>query len=538
MKDAFLAALNRFLRGPQVSRLLAGIGVDVRRYWLLMDLFEQLGDRRGMMNQLGREGAALKVSSLIYAVMTGVMAFVFVAGDRTAPAEYLPLFLGLTAFLLLTILFSETGNSLVNPVEAVVLAHQPIDGATYTAAKLSHLIRIVIYFVPAMNLLPAVAGAMLKGSDWWYPVRHLAAAFMVGFLVALLCCAVYGWLLRLLPAARVKAVGQFLEMMPFLGLLVMNDKRLAWITGALGTFGRYETAVQIIVAALAVTGAVAGLRALSGDYLIRVSSMVRGGSTRASRRAVISQLVARLFGGQAARAAFDFTRKMMLRDWSFRRQALPMLFMMIAPLVGLARAIHVSPFSGKFTAAHFIPHAFGFILFWICTLLVYGTDHKGAWLFLVAPGRVWRPFTRGVYALLWFQLAVMPQALLFVVLAWFWGPGAAALFSVYSLAMSSAWLAVVFRMCNGVPFTKQIQVNRSTVMIPVMMAGALVMGLFVAAQHVFVFRSAANVLIATAVLSVAAVLLTRTAFTAVEAKMRYGLSLLTAESTLLYQEID
>ena len=70
-------------------------------------------------------------------------------------------------------LLSETANSLVNPVEGLVLAHYPINGATYTAAKLTHLLRILSYTVPALNLLPALAGLVAARSPLDLPAAPL-----------------------------------------------------------------------------------------------------------------------------------------------------------------------------------------------------------------------------------------------------------------------------------------------------------------------------------------------------------------------------
>src|ERR1035441_3664364 len=86
-------------------------------------------------------------ASWLYYILSGFMTFVFImTGMR--PATYLVVFLALSGFLLFTTLLSETSNSLVNPIEGMVLAHQPINGATYTAAKLTHLLRILIHIVP------------------------------------------------------------------------------------------------------------------------------------------------------------------------------------------------------------------------------------------------------------------------------------------------------------------------------------------------------------------------------------------------------
>ena len=163
--NAILAAVQRWFRGPAVGRMLSRFGIDPHRYWLLIDLFGELTDRREMLGHLGRDGISLKTAAAMYAVFAALMAGVQVM--LSAPVRvYFASFLGLTAFLLLTILLSETANSLVNPVEALVLAHQPINGATYTAAKLTHLLRILVYTVPALNLLPALAGLLLPGAYW------------------------------------------------------------------------------------------------------------------------------------------------------------------------------------------------------------------------------------------------------------------------------------------------------------------------------------------------------------------------------------
>jgi len=43
-------------------------------------------------------------------------------------------------FAILWILLMDAANSIMNPDEASVLAHQPIRGASYVAAKLTHIL--------------------------------------------------------------------------------------------------------------------------------------------------------------------------------------------------------------------------------------------------------------------------------------------------------------------------------------------------------------------------------------------------------------
>jgi hypothetical protein len=117
-----------------MNRVLRTLGINPRQYWLLMDLFRQLSERRDMFNQLGRDETTLKNVTLLYFAMASIggVAAVLVGASLD---HFFYGCLAYTGFMLLSVLLPETSNSLVNPVEALVLAHQPIDGATYTAAK-------------------------------------------------------------------------------------------------------------------------------------------------------------------------------------------------------------------------------------------------------------------------------------------------------------------------------------------------------------------------------------------------------------------
>ena len=119
----FQNALKRLLRGPRVSGFLESLGIDPRRFWLLVDLFDQLSDRGEMLDQLGRNGVALRTAAWLYAFLSAFFSILMIAGSRPALVTYSLSFLGLTAFLLLSVLLSEAGNSLVNPEEGLVLAH-------------------------------------------------------------------------------------------------------------------------------------------------------------------------------------------------------------------------------------------------------------------------------------------------------------------------------------------------------------------------------------------------------------------------------
>ena len=129
------------------------------------------------------------------------LLYIAVGVDETTYASN---FLVFNAVVLLSVLLPETSNSLLNPAEGLVLAHQPINGATYTAAKLTHLARIVFYLALGLNAIPAAAGLLVRGTNWSYPFMHLLAALAAGLFEALLCCALFGWLMRFVPVRRLE----------------------------------------------------------------------------------------------------------------------------------------------------------------------------------------------------------------------------------------------------------------------------------------------------------------------------------------------
>jgi len=526
-----------------MSRLLKACGINPRHYWLLMDLFGQLSERHEFMSQLGRSGFALKAMAWWYLAASVLFSLLLVL-THAHLTRYLSTFLAMTVLLLLGLLVSETNNSLVNPVEGLVLAHQPIDGATYTAAKLTHLGRILLYVVPALNVVPAVAGLTLRRAPWFYPFLHMLAAFSLGVLMALFCCAVFGWLIRFVPAPRLKTVGNWTELVVWMAMISLPQASYflshvhlsVWLPAP----GVPRVALAILVAVLMSGSVVFGIRSLSVDYMLRVSSIVHGGTSveRKVKGLRASGGIAGCFGGQLGRAGFEFVSQMMTRDWQFLRQAVPLVPMLILAGVVMAPGLRTTPFSGHFTMLHILPHTFGFMLFSICSVLAYGNDYKGAWIFLLAPAGALERFARGVFALLWVGFIVIPHLFILALLAWFWGTQPAAVFVAYSLAVASFYLGLELRLIEGVPFTRQPGVSQAFMLMPIMVLGALSIGVAVAVQYFLVFRSVGTALTTTAIVAASACLLTRSSLRSLGASMRYHLGLLSGESSALYREVN
>lgn len=540
------ATVRQFLRGPAASHLLGKLDIDARSYWVLMDLFGRLSDSHELLNQLGRDDFTLRLVAVIYFIVTGLGSILFVTIGQPSLATYFVACLVLTAFFLFGILISETGHSIVNPVEGMVLAHQPINGATYTAAKLSHLLRILLYLVTGLNVGPAFAGLALKGVPWYYPALHMLAAFTVGLTLALLCCAVFGWLVRFVPPARLKSAAQAAELTPWIALFIVVRSRtllprlhdFRWLPA--GSEARVGLALALILAVAAIV--VFGIRALSADYLIRVSATVHGRSRRVkvrTRRPRIADIVARLGGGPESRAGFEYLSVMMLRDWHFRRQMIMLAPVLIMPVVALVSGrFRVNPFSGQLTMAHALPHIAGVALFLICTALPYGGDAKGSWIFLLAPAGAFAKFARGVFARLWLEVIAIPHAVLLVALAWYWGVPDALLFIAYSTAAASAYLSLELRLIDGVPFTRPPDTSQGGRQMLLTILSAIFMVIAVGLQYFFVFRSRAIVVAATVAIGAAVWIVTRRSLRAFERLMVLRLGLLRGESGDFYKEMD
>jgi len=542
MKAMLNRFLRRILRGPFTARLLKACGVNPVHYWLLVDLFGRLSERNEFMTQLGHSGIALKTMAWFYFVFLSAVGIILVFARLSLPF-YFSIFLGITAMFLLALLISETNNSLVNPEEGLVLAHQPIDGATYTAAKLSHLARILFYIVPALNVVPALAGLWLPGAPWFYPFLHMGAAFAVGLLIGLFSCALFGWLIRFVPAPSLKTVGKWTELIVWMSFI--------WLPQGFRFLPRFRSSfllampqwllvvLAVVAAAVIVSSLIMGLRSLSVDYMLRVSSIVHGSASarRQPRQRRKASTVSGWFGGQPGSAAFKFILQMMPREWHFIRQVAAFVPLLIFISIWMAQGVGVSPFSRHFSSWHVFPHIFGLMFYMICSVISYGNNYKGSWIFLLASAGALERFAHGVFGLLWIGFVVVPHLLAFAFLASLWGAGSTAVFIAYSLAVASFYLGLTLRLIEGVPFTRQPQVSGNYMMLPMLLAASVVIAGAVALQYFFVFRSTLAVLAATALIAVAAWFLARISLRRLAETMRFTLGIVSGESKFLYQEI-
>ena len=536
------AFARRLFRGPGFSRLLERCGIEPRRYWILVDLFETLGARLELAGM--GDAASMRAVTVIWFLLSIFISLVLVASGA-APGTYLGVFLALTVFQLGVVLVAEVAESLVNPVDGLVLAHQPVNGATWSGAKLTHLVRIVVYIVAGVNGAPALAGVLLSHPDAYssllYPPAHLAIALATGLLVALSCCGLFGWLVRFVPVRRLKAAAAVVQALPMLGifgfrylddLLADVEARAAaielpaaWSAAAAAVPGGLPALLGAGGAAVAGGVVFFGLRALSRDHLIRASSLMRSGARRrrGRRRPRVGPWIGRIAGGQPGRAGYEYLRALVFRDWQFLRSMAMNAAGLVVLFVGLPVAgLEASPFGSGFAPAHFLPHLLGMLVLIVCLFLAYGNDYKGVWSFGVVPDSAFRPFARGIHAALWLVLVALPSVFWLLVLAWFWGFRDAALFIAYCTAAASVYLGVCLRLIAGIPFGRQMAPSRQVATFGLFLVFFLAAAVAVALQYVL-FRSVAAVVAVTLVTGAGAYLVTRVTVGDLASRMRAGL---------------
>ncbi len=522
------------------DRLLNRSGIDPRQFRVLVSLFDELLERRDFFGQSGMGMGGLRVITLLYGGLFGILGVVLLIGEPPPRLVY-GIFGGATVFVLLVVLLLEAGNSLMNPAEALLLAAQPVRGATWTGAKLAHIARIVFYLVPAMNVAPVFGVPLALGGSWLNSVAFLAAMLAAGFAVSLFCCSIYGWLLWLLPAGQARRVSHWVEFSPLFLFFAGQSFRTPlrrFYEGADLSAGTLKVLASTTVVALIVM-TVLGLRALSTDYLVRAAAIAHGGRSRPrAARAGVWVALAGAWAGPGGRAGYAFTSKCMRRQTHFVKQWLSMA-LPIAPMLALAlRNPLPNPFSGVFSPAHFLPHLLGIMAIALAGFLPLGSSSKAAWLFQSVPSTFLREYARGVSLALLTLVILAPAVVVLPFLVWFWGWADSGLFLLFTLAVSGLYWVVALPLIEGLPFTRPIDPDHARANLGVLMGAFVVAGMIVALQHFLLFPSRTVVGAAAILLAVGVFLALPRALRALEDAMRFQLSTISDESGSLYQEVQ
>ena len=543
-------------------------GVDRRQYRLLVRLFRDLSDRREMTGQLGLDRAALGHLSIWLVVIGGL--FSLMAAGRPTPPFFLGFNLAIGALILIPMLVSDAADAFMNPAEAFVLAHQPIHGRTFIAAKATYIVYVACRVVVSLNMIPALAGLILEGNRWFYPITHLAAAALAGVFLALFTCGLFGVLFQFVPIRSLRHAALWMQLaaatFPFLlnpaiqGMtrLLRNHPELGagldarywsgvplmWFVavGLTGHPGRPELFAPIALPAMTISAVFIafGARSLSQDYMTHVVMLRRAGRTGRRARGLtvrFGALARRLSGQPSGRAAFAFVSRMAVRDWQFRRFFLAGAIPLLAPMVlGERRGDFASPFSGRLSQSHLLPHLIGFVMMAVCRILVYSDQYRAAWIFLTVPVGSLRAFARGIYLALWMPGIALPHLVALAVLGWYWSPGEAVMFAAYSAALASFYLAASLLRIEGLPFASAPLATAPFSLLNLIMF-LLVAGVIVALQVLVIFRHPLATLVAAGLFAALACATARVSLRAVQHAVAHHIEVIAAGPDRMFKGI-
>ena len=116
--------VDKILDTGTAGKVCSALGIEVRRYKILLHLFDTLSNRQELMNTT----VGLDSISLWYLFLS--ILFCLIALANPPLRTYLLIFVVVTMVFLLMTIIQEAAQSLLDPDEATILAHQPIRGAS------------------------------------------------------------------------------------------------------------------------------------------------------------------------------------------------------------------------------------------------------------------------------------------------------------------------------------------------------------------------------------------------------------------------
>ena len=551
--------MNRFVTNRTVQSVVRTVGIDPVQWALLLDLFGKLTDREEF--EMGRSQVTRATLVGLFGLFLGIGNIIAVFTASPPLSVVVSVNFAVTGVVVMTILLSEALNTFLNPVEASVLAHQPIRDSSYIAAKFTHLMIVLASIVFPLNAIPAIVGLGLKSARWFYPATYLIAAYLLALCLGFAFCAVIGWLFRFVSPSRLRGIAGmvqalvfvFMFLIPRMGRLLasiqlpaeftaINPLRWFVVFATIGQGPRTATfkSVDFLTIAVVAIFVIFGIRSLTKGYLVSAHLLLKSASARTrSSRGYISAIVRMVSGRPSGRAAFHFIYAMMRTDWQFRRTVIPaMIQVVMFPLIGVWRGLGGTPFgSTSPTIAHILPHLGGIIGLPLCSMLAYSDQYKAGWIFLTAPLGSLRFFARGVFWALLVPISAVPMLMLPFCI-WFWGVEDALLFTAYSLGAGAMYLSVELFLMEGLPFGNPPRKGKGSLAAPLVFGAFIVAGIIVAFQWLWIFKSRAITVAATAAFVAIAFLISKVSLRNLETNVLHNLHTIASGPNTMFEEVE
>lgn len=565
-KTQLTTLFEHLARKEQAQRLLRRMGLDPRQFVLFLELFRTLSEREELMGSAGVNRFNIVYLSYWAGLMSVYVLAFCMFGNSVPPAPvYLLVDLSITFALAFLVFVREAANSLFNPVEAVMLAHTPIHGPTYAAAKIVHIVIAVLYLVLGLNLYPALVGAIASpGARWFWFVTHLVSALLIGLWTAFIICAFYGLIRRLVPAGPLKSVStwiQVISMSAFVAIPVIfrsfmadlfaaryENSQWTWLpltwfveigrtgcqgaTWRLGSQGAWSILASILIIWF-------GLRSFYGTYLSEAAFGVVRQSGGKCRRGVLYRCLAAsasaVTGAAEGLGAFCFVSQMIRRDRLLWRAILMQTWI---PLLAIVLAATTIARFGVFPAAHFLPHLLGLMILAICINLPITAFTKASWIYLTAPIGSGRAFARGIIGALWVSMVALPHAALLLFIALFVNWREAAPVAGFNLIVVSLYFAFGIGKISGLPFSSPANESRNIVnSIHIQVCGLMAI-VFPMVAQVILWMSGRFVLKAAIAVCVGIFFVLRLNIERLEREIRWRLYLLKCGPNQMFREYE
>ena len=155
MREQLATAFERLARKEPARKLLRRLNLDPDQFVLFLGLFRTLSEQEELMTAIGVNRFSISYFALVAAAFGVLPWFLAVCSSMPAPI-YLLLNLSITFVLVFFVIVREAPNALFNPVEVSILAHNPVHGPTYAAAKIANVLIAVLYLVCGLTVYPAV----------------------------------------------------------------------------------------------------------------------------------------------------------------------------------------------------------------------------------------------------------------------------------------------------------------------------------------------------------------------------------------------
>jgi ABC-2 type transport system permease protein len=347
-----------------LARLLTRLGVDPVQWRVLVQTALRVDLRTtgamGMSRMRSSGKSSLRSFVITLAIMGLMLGLVVYAASD--------LFFSITLFF--SFLLFSVGSSLLLEYQAIVLSpddyrqlgYQPITSRTFFAARLTSVLVYVWIMTLALGVFPFIAATLTRHGGALVTIALIVASMLASTTAALLVIGVYGWLLKLLPASRLKYALSYLQLAAtfliygsyfLLPRLIGQDAlrefsmpRTGWVLFVPGTWyaslvelvGTGQTTpiqfaladLTLVLAAVAIS--IAGGR-LSLDYADRLADLMID-STSDAGSAKTRLRAGRVFRDGERRAVALLVKGLFRHDMKFRLGVLGIVPLTIIYLLG------------------------------------------------------------------------------------------------------------------------------------------------------------------------------------------------------------